>query len=97
MKQANFNAMNKYEVDPDFTAYDWGNEKMDLTYLGPAQELRPTELHLKKNGSLKGEPSFLIVMGIPGINNLHLAGQISLEMLNKALTPLGYMITEFEE
>jgi hypothetical protein len=58
---------------------------------GPIIQFRPTELHLKEDGSLTNEPSFAVVMTRPDAKG-KAVGQISLEMLNEALGELGYTI-----
>lgn len=73
-------------------AFNHGKGQIDLQHLGPsALELRPSEIHLKENGSTSNEPSFAIVLeGGP----LKVYGQVSLKMLNEALGELGYTIIQ---
>jgi len=71
---------------------DWGTKQIDLSD-HIALEFRPTELHLKQNGSTENEPSFTILLqNEKAITKVF--GQVSLKMLNKAFGELGYQITK---
>lgn len=73
-----------------FKTYDWGKGNIDISTLGPVDIMRPTELHLKRDGDIKGNPSFCIVMESP--IQKPVAGEISLRMLNEGLNKLGLEI-----
>ena len=78
----------------EFKAVDHGNHPIDLRGLGSVTQLRPIELHHNSNGSLKNEPTFAIVMGVPGVDAPKVIGQLSLEMWNETLKELGYSIVK---
>lgn len=63
---------------------------------GPVIHFRPTEIHLKEDGSLTDEPLFCIVMTRPGVGG-KAVGQLSLAMWNEALGELGYTIVPLDE
>lgn len=52
--------------------------------------MRPTEIHLKEDGSKTNEPSFAIVL--ERAYSPTVIGEISLEMLNDGLADIGYKI-----
>ena len=72
-----------------FQAFNHGTGKMDLTKHKNIVVMRPTEIHLKEDGSKKNEPSFAIVM--TDFRNT-VVGEISLEMLNDGLADIGYEV-----
>lgn len=55
-------------------------------------QAKPTELHLKENGTLNNGPSFAIVMEDYYRNRI--IGQVSLDMLKEALNEIGYDIVK---
>ena len=73
-----------------FIAVNHGTGPIDLRHLGAADEMRPTEIHLKEDGAIGDKPSFTIVM--TALGRTPKFGQLSLEMLNEALNELGYEI-----
>lgn len=74
-----------------FNGYNHKKEKVDLLHIRPLLLMRPTEVHLKEDGSVKDEPSLTIVMKR---RDQSVAGEISLEMLNDGLADIGYTITK---
>ena len=75
-----------------FKAFNHGTGPVDLRHLGAADEMRPTEIHLKEDGALDDKPSFTIVM--TALGRTPKFGQISLRMLNEGLNELGYEIVK---
>jgi len=53
-------------------------------------QMRPTEIHLKQDGSKTNMPSFAFVMEHPFLPSVY--GEVSLEMLNGAFNEIGYEI-----
>lgn len=81
----------KMEIETKvFKAFNHKLEKIDLSHHENVIEVRPTEIHLKENGSKTDESSFLIVSEHPSLPVM--AAQISLEMLNEGLEQIGYKI-----
>jgi hypothetical protein len=78
----------------DIKIFNWGLQKIRIR--GNLLELRPTEIHLKEDGSIKSEPSFAIVLTHPEKPEEKVFGQISLKMLTEAMDELGYMIVPFK-
>lgn len=74
----------------EFTARTVGKEVVKLIKYPGCYEMRPVEIILKEDGSLKDEPVFVIVMTHPVRDPV--AGQISLEMLNEGLADIGYKL-----
>lgn len=70
---------------------NWGTGVIQLELGDFAIEMKPVELHLKEDGSLDNKPSLCLVMVNP-FSRLHVYGQMSLEMFNKALEEVGYKI-----
>ena len=90
-------------MDKPLKTLNWGKLKIDFSssryhYI---QEMRPTEIHLKEDGSINNKPSFAIVMSRDeiGAEEYHypIYGQISLEMLNEGLKELGYEIVKLKK
>lgn len=91
-----------------FKGFDHGVNKMNLSHLVKVAantiEMRPTEIHHKANGTATDKPSFTIVMArlkedIPVdiiLPNVIVYGQVSLDMLNRALGEIGYEITKIK-
>lgn len=78
-----------------FKGYKHGTGVVDLRHLGVAVELRPTEIHLKDNGSLDNGPSLTIVLSdMKTVAPVRVIGQISIEMLNEGLADIGYKIVK---
>lgn len=78
--------------------YDHGADKIDLTHLGHAMELRPIEFHFKKDGAKDDKPSISIVMkGISTVVVITAFGQMSLNTLDECLSAVGYKIVKNEE
>lgn len=77
------------------TTFNHGKNHINLSHFKDKNviEFRPTELHLRTNGSVKNEPSFAFVMENPTSKNV-VFGQFSLETLKKSLAELGYEINE---
>ena len=79
-----------------FVGINHGKGKIDLTKhnsdgrFNNVTEMKPIEIHLKEDGSVKDEPSFAIVM--KNVFGAVVYGQISLEMLNEGLADIGYKI-----
>lgn len=74
-----------------FLGFNHGYARIDLREHKGIQQMRPTEIHLKEDGSISYHPSFAIVMEID--DQPAVFGQISLEMLNKGLSQIGFEIT----
>lgn len=87
--------------EKDFIGIDHGKNVVDLRHLGTSFEMRPTEIHLKKNGSLNETDSVVIVFTIPteltGFKSPAVYGQISIEMFNDGLADIGYKIVKINE
>lgn len=79
-------------MSKDFKAFNHGTGKIIIKHKEMI-ELKPVEIHLKENGSIKDEPSFAFVLTRPDLETA-VFGQISLEMLNESLNELGYKIVE---
>jgi hypothetical protein len=80
----------------DFIGIDEGNKVVDLTEVirgRPAIQMKPVQLHHKANGAIGDKPSFVIVMAHPDDRAI-VFGQISLDMLTKALDQVGYSLTK---
>jgi hypothetical protein len=91
--------INEKMPDKDYNSFagkNWGTEPIELHVDSIAQEYRPIELHHKDNGTLDGKPSFAIVMVQPHalLGKVYGIGQISVEMLTKALDECGYTLTK---
>lgn len=77
-------------MNKDFEGFNWGKEKIiikppkNFTPL----EVRPVQIHLKEDGSLNDEPSFVIVSD--HVSGLWTYGQISFKMFNEGLNDIGY-------
>lgn len=71
-----------------FKAIDVGNGTIVVSGYGNVQQMLPVEIHHKADGSITNKPSFCIVMTAPFKQTV--CGQISLEMLNAALSDIGY-------
>lgn len=54
-------------------------------------EMRPTELHMKEDGSIDDKPSFCFVAELR-MSPHRVIMQVSLRMLNEAMNELGYEI-----
>lgn len=73
--------------------FNHGIGPIDLTHLGTSVEMRPTELHYKVDGDTENNPSFCIVMDMPGPFAVpHVYAQFSLNTIQKALAELGYTL-----
>jgi hypothetical protein len=80
----------------DFVGIDHGNAKMDLSSLSEKKvvaEMRPVQLHHKRDGALGDKPSFAIVFVYPAMDMV-VYGQVSLAMMTKALDECGYKLTK---
>jgi len=75
----------------DFKGVNHGTGRIIINRDKEVFVLKPTEIHLKENGSLKNEPSFAIVLENPPFK-FKCVGEISLEMLNEGLADVGYEI-----
>lgn len=64
------------------------NKSIDLKH-SKVLEYRPTELHHIADGSINDKPSFVIALEHPDVETV-IYGQVSLEMLTKALDQCGY-------
>jgi len=81
----------------DFMGFDHGEKPIDLTELAQrfiTTEMRPVQLHHKSNGAKDDKPSFTIVMITPDRFRLCAYGQVSFDMLFKALDNVGYTLTK---
>lgn len=83
----------------DFEVFNWGKGQIDLSSkkYKTLVEFRPTELHMKENGSITNEPAFLFILEAITEAKFVVIGQISLEMLNGGLNELGYEIKKLEK
>ena len=61
-----------------------------IKLMGPIKELLPTEIHLKEDGDVDGNPSVAIVMSDERAKIVF--GQLSLKMWNGGLKDIGYKI-----
>ncbi len=73
----------------DFTAFNWGEHKVDFSKYKHIAEMKPVELHMRQDGSLLDDPSFAILMKHP-VSPLVVYGEISLQMFNDGLADIGY-------
>lgn len=72
-----------------------GLRPINLTHLKQTPiEMRPTELHMKEDGSILDEPSFCFVMQHPSMLHKPVSAQVSLDMLDRAMNELGYKIVK---
>lgn len=78
------------EQEHPFVAIDRGEKPIDLRYLGTFNIYRPTKIIHKSDGASDEGASFCIIMENPIYAPV--AGEISLKMLNKALSTIGYKI-----
>lgn len=71
--------------DPDFQVRLWPvGEQVDLRTLGPiANELRPTECHIKPDGDVENRPSLVFVMD--SLHGSKMVAQISASMFKPVL------------
>lgn len=76
-------------------AVNHGTGQVDLRHLEDTglvpMEMRPSELHLKEDGTKTNGPSFTLVLER---GPMRVYGQVSLDMLNEALGELGYTIIQ---
>lgn len=83
----------------DFIGTNHGTGPIKLKELSPFEKeigllvMKPTEIHLKEDGSIKDEPSLAIVMQRPDIGAT-VVGEISLEMFNEGLADIGYKMVK---
>jgi hypothetical protein len=77
----------------EFIGINHGIKAINLRNKGRILQMRPTEIHLKENGSAKNEPSFAILLE-PKDLPFKILGQISLEMFNEGLNDIGYEIVK---
>lgn len=77
----------------DILTKNWGTAR--ISFLDRESiEIRPTEIHLKEDGSRENGSSLAIVLSVPNQPQLPIiVGQISIKILNEALGELGYQIT----
>lgn len=89
----------------EFVGFNHGTSPVDLRPLSSRkkviQEFRPTEIHLKENGSKDDKPSIVIVMELPNhlgelSDTIAVYGQLSLRMLNDGLKDIGYEIKKIK-
>lgn len=73
-----------------FIGIDHGAHAIDLRHHGPSIQVRPDEIHVNSNGSIKDEPVFVFVCA--STIGKKVFAQISLEMLNEGLADIGYKI-----
>ena len=66
--------------------------KGPIKLMGPIIELLPTEIHLKEDGDVDGNPSVAIVMSNEVAKIV--VGQLSLKMWNEGLKDIGYKIVK---
>ena len=87
----------KEDSEKPFKGFNHG--KNQIVIEGPPGKtmhfLKPVQIHLKENGSLKNEPSFAIVMDSKDYGMA--LGEISLEMFNDGLRDVGYKIIKINE
>jgi hypothetical protein len=86
----------KKDSEKPFKGFNHG--KNHIVIEGPPGKtmhfLKPIEIHLKEDGSLKNEPSFAIVMDSKDYGMA--LGEISLEMFNDGLRDIGYKIIKVD-
>lgn len=82
-----------YSIVNDFVGVDHGTNPIDLTGIKQRifTEMRPIAIHHKLDGQIDNGPSFCIVMSsVPAGSIVY--GQVSLNMLTKALDTIGYTL-----
>lgn len=86
----------KSHANEFFKGFNHKNGKVDLNKFNDTPTvvaMRPTEIHLKENGSADNKESFVIVFERP----FQMAyGEITLQMLNQGLSDIGYKIVKTE-
>lgn len=82
------------QTDKPFKGFNWGKGTVNfMPVAGESwKEFKPTQIHLKEDGTIDDKPSLVIVM--EGRSKHMAYGQISLEMLNEGLADIGYKITK---
>ena len=78
----------------DFVGFNHGTGTIKVE--GNHVEARPTEIHLKEDGTITNGPSLCMVMDFD-ILPYRIIGQISVEMFNEGLKDLGYKISKIDE
>ena len=80
----------------DFKGKDWGNNPVMVHVDSIVQEYRPIELHHVLHGSKNEKGAFVIMMVMPHqlVGKVYAMGQVSLDMLTKALDECGYTLTK---
>jgi hypothetical protein len=76
----------------EFQGFNHGKKQVDLSHLKVMAQLRPTEVHLKEDGSIEDKPSLCFVM-VDG-SNFAMFGQISVDMFNEGLADIGYKLVK---
>ena len=79
-------------MEKDFKGFNHGKGKIVIDKPVKLIFMKPTEIHLKENGSIKDQPSLAIVMERP--MTAAAVGEISLEMFNEGLADIGYKIVK---
>ncbi len=69
-----------------FNAFNHGKGKIPVPLI--SLKMLPTELHIKEDGSVKDEPTFVMVMTRDKYITVY--GEISIEMFNDGLSDIGY-------
>lgn len=81
------------DAERPFIGVNHGTGKVDLTDKGSKMlELRPTEVHLKEDGTTDDKPTLTFIL--QGTKHIPMCvyGQIGIDMLNEGLADIGYEI-----
>lgn len=77
-------------MEKEFNAHGCGTGKFNLSKHHGLKFMKPTEVHLKEDGSIEEKPSLTFVLESPFSGPV--MGEISLKMLNEGLGDIGYEI-----
>ncbi len=80
----------------DIVTHDWGKGEIELDRWQCLLELRPVEIHHKKDGTVDEGPSFAIVLANINDDRYAVVGQVSFDMLKIAMDKLGYILERKE-